>query len=338
MEPHPLANAPRARAGVLEGRGPLAARLSALSASAVRHTGTVRETDGESRMHDRESAASLQLVHVDVVPRALADRIFVSSEVAFSLVEPSLARTVGLVVGDLPPRTEPALLAFVRAHLARGLLVLPYDRSCSLDSALDANVGFIELAAPAGGATFRIFVSVDALAPAERSARPARAVAIPLVLSVRCARSLVSAKELRELDVGDVLLTDEADERLLIAELPESENELLLRACDERWCFAGYRPRRPLLETPMPDPRPTLAPIDAARVEVSVELARITTTLGELDQLAEGAVISAAVPTDSPVTLRVGGVAIARGVLVRVGDELGVRIVEVVETGPGRSV
>jgi type III secretion system YscQ/HrcQ family protein len=61
-------------------------------------------------------------------------------------------------------------------------------------------------------------------------------------------------------------------------------------------------------------------------VELSVELGRLTMSVGELSALVAGSVLVSGIPAGQPVTLRAGAKIIARGELVVVDGELGVRI------------
>lgn len=70
-------------------------------------------------------------------------------------------------------------------------------------------------------------------------------------------------------------------------------------------------------------------------IVVRVEVASITLTAREWAKLAPGDVIETGVPLAEPVILRVAGREMARGELVAVDGELGVRIREIVD--PGRS-
>jgi type III secretion system YscQ/HrcQ family protein len=66
-------------------------------------------------------------------------------------------------------------------------------------------------------------------------------------------------------------------------------------------------------------------------VEVVCELGRVTMSGRELLELRPGAVIPAGRPLSGPVDLTVGGRVVARGELVDVEGEIGVRITQVVE-------
>lgn len=86
----------------------------------------------------------------------------------------------------------------------------------------------------------------------------------------------------------------------------------------------------------MSEPDETLREIALeAPVVVRVEVASITLTAREWANLGPGDVIETGVPIAEPVILRVAGREVARGELVTVEGELGVRIREIVD--PGRS-
>jgi flagellar motor switch/type III secretory pathway protein FliN len=71
-----------------------------------------------------------------------------------------------------------------------------------------------------------------------------------------------------------------------------------------------------------------------APVEVCLELARFTLPLQELARLAVGDVLQAGCAVGAPITLRAGGKALARGELVVVDDEVGVRVTELLDGQP----
>jgi flagellar motor switch/type III secretory pathway protein FliN len=86
----------------------------------------------------------------------------------------------------------------------------------------------------------------------------------------------------------------------------------------------------------MSEPDETLREIALeAPLVVRVEVASITLTAREWADLGPGDVIETGVPIAEPVVLRVAGREVARGELVTVDGELGVRIREIVD--PGRS-
>jgi type III secretion system YscQ/HrcQ family protein len=66
-------------------------------------------------------------------------------------------------------------------------------------------------------------------------------------------------------------------------------------------------------------------------VEIVCEIGRVTMSGRELIELVPGAVIPIARPLSGPIDLTVAGRLVARGELVDVEGDLGVRITEVVE-------
>jgi flagellar motor switch/type III secretory pathway protein FliN len=83
----------------------------------------------------------------------------------------------------------------------------------------------------------------------------------------------------------------------------------------------------------MADPDPSLENLVAeAPVVVRLELCTVSLNAGEVAALRPGDVIETGSRLGQPVVLRVAGRAIARGDLVDVEGELGVRIRELLET------
>jgi len=81
---------------------------------------------------------------------------------------------------------------------------------------------------------------------------------------------------------------------------------------------------------------PTQAPLTSlADVALSVEvrLGQIRKTLAELLQIGPGSLVELDCAPDSPVEVLVGDRVVARGLLVMVGGQLGVRITEVASEG-----
>ena len=79
------------------------------------------------------------------------------------------------------------------------------------------------------------------------------------------------------------------------------------------------------------DPAGAAAPLDrlaGVELTVAVELGRAQLRMRELLRLGEGSVLDLDRGPDAPVDVLVNGSLIARGEVVVVGDELGVRITE----------
>jgi flagellar motor switch protein FliN len=73
--------------------------------------------------------------------------------------------------------------------------------------------------------------------------------------------------------------------------------------------------------------------LHGVKVKVSVMVGEVQTTLGDLLALKEAAVLKIDRPVDTPVDVLVDGNCVARGQLVVVDGQFGVRITEVTGTG-----
>jgi flagellar motor switch protein FliN/FliY len=78
---------------------------------------------------------------------------------------------------------------------------------------------------------------------------------------------------------------------------------------------------------------PDLARLRAVPVELAVEIGRTRMTIGDALSLAPGSIITLNRMAGEPVDLLVNGRAIARGEVVVIDEEFGLRVTEVV-TGP----
>jgi flagellar motor switch protein FliN len=70
--------------------------------------------------------------------------------------------------------------------------------------------------------------------------------------------------------------------------------------------------------------------LESVTVEVAVEIGRTRMTLGEALALAPGSVVTLARATDQPVDLLVNGRPIARGEVIAVDEEFGLRVTEII--------
>lgn len=71
------------------------------------------------------------------------------------------------------------------------------------------------------------------------------------------------------------------------------------------------------------------------QVEISVEIGRVTMSIGELLQLGEGSVVELERDVSEPVSVMAQGVRIARGEVVVIDDRFAVRITEITHTDSG---
>ncbi len=78
------------------------------------------------------------------------------------------------------------------------------------------------------------------------------------------------------------------------------------------------------------------ADLDKLPVRIGFELGSVTVTLAELRDMAAGSVVEIPAPLDSPVILRANGKEIGHGALLRVGDHMAVRILDLGAQTAGR--
>ena len=124
-------------------------------------------------------------------------------------------------------------------------------------------------------------------------------------------RPLRAAQDLAALAVGDVLLLDEGAARQQL--VVPGGLEVAGRAEGDLFHVEELN----MTETQASYP-----------LTVSVEVARVTVTFGELARLEPGSVLPLDIRRDGAVVLRAGERAIARGQLVDVEGALGIRVLE----------
>ena len=138
-------------------------------------------------------------------------------------------------------------------------------------------------------------------------------------LAVRLHESSVAASEIRALAVGQVLRLDHRvgidlplQQKLTLA---ESRGNIVIRVF-----------RRPGTQQDLD----LLADV---AMDVTVELGQVRMRVSDLLRLGEGTVVELDRPVTAPVDVLVNGSLVARGDVVVVGDELGVRVTEIVRRG-----
>lgn len=158
---------------------------------------------------------------------------------------------------------------------------------------------------------------------------------LPMKVSIVRALARVTAAELLALEPGDVLLPDAlfpaeaplgrlpAGARIDLA-LDARDGALRLRTLQPRLLLAGRHSE----DRPMNRTVERLAPLEGAEVELSVEVGRLVLPLGQLLALEPGDVLATLGPSTARVQLRAGEALVARGELVELEGELGVRITE----------
>lgn len=176
--------------------------------------------------------------------------------------------------------------------------------------------------------------------PPSRAATAAEAAldpTLPITLALDAGIATLAARDVAALQIGDVVIPDGWTAR------PEGgrwRGELLAAAMHggPRWLLAASD--EVTLSRLEPAPAAATARIEgntamstAAKssvsevpVELSVEIGRLALTAGELSALAPGAVVVTGIAAGSVVSLRSGSRVVARGELVVVDGELGIRI------------
>jgi flagellar motor switch protein FliN len=81
------------------------------------------------------------------------------------------------------------------------------------------------------------------------------------------------------------------------------------------------------------DGAPELDRIADVALTVTVELGRTRMSLRDLLRLQDGSVVELDRAPDAPVDILVNGTKVARGEVVVVGDELGIRIIDLLRRG-----
>ncbi|MGK9168723.1 type III secretion system cytoplasmic ring protein SctQ [Inquilinus limosus] len=262
------------------------------------------------------------------------------------LLEQALAETPGLPAAELEPELAALLLEAAAADLLPAL-----EAAAGAPIAIES-VGSAET--PAFEPAFRCTVAIrhafaetalhlaaDAAArPALRRligaapALPALCAGLPVPLAVRIGAVRLALTQLKSLEPGDVLFPDIA--------CPAGE---ALVVYGEGWSHAAKRnraavtvtgPRRPLALLDgggwMADPdsgaaAPPAERLDELPVTLVFELGRSELPLAALQGLAPGAVIPLGRDPGEAVDIVANGRRIGRGEIVRIEDELGVRVV-----------
>lgn len=223
--------------------------------------------------------------------------------------------------------SEALVREFVERSLAPGLRLFPRPRGARW-RAERACVAYLELADGTGGAPLRAFLDLEAFDPSRR--RPGLGIArtLPVELGLQLGRVAVRVAELRSLACGDVVVCEEGEAFGWRGVVEGAGREIVLVEREGTLVVQGRIPRQTMEDTRMQKSPDGLSSIDDARVEVALEAARIVTTLAELESLSVGSVLVSSRSVSRLVTLRVGGQPIARGELVDVDGQLGVRITE----------
>ena len=94
--------------------------------------------------------------------------------------------------------------------------------------------------------------------------------------------------------------------------------------------FAPLEPAAAAPQSPAPDQHVNLERLTDVAVELAVQIGRTRMTLGAALALGPGSIVTLDRPADQPVDLLVNGKPIARGEVVVVDENYGLRITQVV--------
>lgn len=129
-----------------------------------------------------------------------------------------------------------------------------------------------------------------------------------------------------EHDEAEEELTHEEEEEELTQEEEEGEEEELKASEEVRQAVHEQKGTAP--QSGQPSPKEKLIKPEAIPMTVAIETGRIRMTLKQLMELAPGNVIDLDIRPERGVDLTVNGKCIGRGELLKIGENLGVRILE----------
>jgi type III secretion protein Q len=240
------------------------------------------------RLSARTSALPSALVATDVERMLLTVLALVAADAATS--SPAIRALVPRVLLDETPPAAAGAVGHVDVE----------DLSVALEVRLGDDRGRGQLRVPAA--------AIRALASME-PARPVDGVAVEA--SWREGAVTLAPDELAALACGDVLLLDEGPRRAQLV-LPGG---LTIAGTAEQDAFHVEEIRMTEAQAAFP-------------ITLTVEIARVTLTLGELARTEPGATLALGARKDGAVVLRAGEHPVARGQLVEVEGALGVRIAQ----------
>jgi hypothetical protein len=193
---------------------------------------------------------------------------------------------------------------------------------------------FVELCVQLLGKPYAAFVQVSAereLPPVRGPSDWARVASLPIELSLVAGSSLVTRSELHQLENGSAWLAgegwwiDRAGAGRAALASPSSENGVLVALAEDGTTVLRGDP----VALPA-EPEPASDAALEAPLVVRLELASIVMSARQWAALRPGDVVQTGRRLGESVVLRVAGREIARGELIRINDELAVRIRRVV--------
>ncbi|OWJ61405.1 type III secretion system cytoplasmic ring protein SctQ [Inquilinus limosus] len=265
------------------------------------------------------------------------------------LVEQALAEAAGLPVAELEPELAGLLLEAVAAELLPAL-----EAAAGAPIAIESVGAAVPAFAPAFHGTIAIrhgfaetalhLAADEAARPALRRlieaapAQPAPCAGLPVPLAIRIGAVRLALAELRGIEAGDVVFPDvacRAGEALVVYGEGRGEAWAHL-AKHDRGAVTVTGPRRPLAlqdgggwmaESDSDAAAPPAERLGELPVTLVFELGRSELPLAAVQGLAPGAVIPLGRDPGEAVDIVANGRRIGRGEIVRVEDELGVRVV-----------
>ncbi|HEX4355196.1 MAG TPA: type III secretion system cytoplasmic ring protein SctQ, partial [Polyangiales bacterium] len=239
-----------------------------------------------------------------------------------------LARVLAALGGPLRLRHITDRIDDVAVALGDGAIA-----GCAIDLGVDDDAG-----------TVRMYATERLVTPKRPRPKLRSLDALPLTLIAQIGASALPLTELRALRCGDTIVLDQSSVVFDQTAQRFSGHVIAHVAGSGTHLVCGLRDRSVEVESltivkepsmtsgrisQAPDSRSTVPDIAAdAPIELSVELARFSLTLGELQRTRPGDVLVTGRAIGELVTLRAGGRAIAQGDLVDVDGEVGLRITE----------
>lgn len=356
MQPYPFDRLPRvprdelARLRAQARGGPLAALTSgAPDAAAWLGAACTVELRGRPRAHVPLASDPIACVLLDDL-RGGRSALVLEPSLASAIVDRTMGGDGGVEPEAGPLReVERGVLAYAIARWIAGRSAFTVAGVVTSAPALAAHVDADAVEWPLAIAVGAVRGGASLVLPRELAPAPARgpwpgwARALPIELAVEAASALLPAREIASLRTGDVVVPDPhglaiddgaiAGEVLLVTGGPRAFRAEL-RGGELRIIAIELRtPRtRGTKEVHVSEPDRSLESLGGTPVLLTLELARFTLPLEEIAALAPGEVVRTGAAIGASVALRAGDRVIARGELVDVDGEVGVRILALERT------
>lgn len=269
----------------------------------------------------RQMPREVDVVHTDLLPRALVERVMASVTAFAPILDGPSGACLGVAERGAAPWDEASreTLALVARALVGPSALSLVEPVAELPRV--AELALFELRA--SGGSMRLFLDPARLVVRDEPTR--LAVDLPITISIEVAETTLTRRDLRALALGDVVTLDHDHQSAPRGLVPGARRIPRFTLAGGELRFERTEDRGDTMDQEDED---ALVRIDDARLVLSVELARIATTVGELSGLARGELFATGRPEAREVTLRLHGRAVARGELVMHEGELAVRIVE----------